>query len=72
MEHGPGHALKHALQVAHSTLLENKSKFLRYNMKSTVEENVIPVLHEIFRVVSRFPATFYVISRKVDYFWVSV
>ena len=31
----------------------------------TVEENKIQ--HEIFRVVSRFPATFYVLSRKIDY-----
>ena len=33
-----------------------------------IEENLI--LHEIFRVVSRFPLyTFHVISRKVDYLW---
>ena len=33
-----------------------------------VEENLI--LHEIFRVVSRFPlCTFHVILRKVDYLW---
>ena len=32
-----------------------------------VVENM--VLHEIFRVVSRFHATFHVISRKLDFFW---
>ena len=26
-------------------------------------------LHELFHVVSRFPAKFHVISRKVDYLW---
>ena len=30
------------------------------------------ILLEIFRVVSRFPATFYVISQKVDFLWDSV
>ena len=49
-------------------LLEKQSKFPRYNMKC--RENLI--LHEIFRVVSRFPATFHVISQKVDYLWDSV
>ena len=27
------------------------------------------ILHELFRVVSRFPATFHVISRKKDFLW---
>ena len=35
------------------TLLEKESKLPWYNMKRKVEENVI--LHEIFRLVSRFP-----------------
>ena len=31
------------------------------------------ILHEIFRVVSRFPRyTFYVILRKIDFLWDSV
>ena len=35
-----------------------------------VEENEI--LHEIFRVVPSFPATFSVMSWKMDYLWESV
>ena len=30
------------------------------------------ILHEIFRVVSHFPATFHVISWKIDFLWDSV
>ena len=40
-------------------------------MECTVEENMI-LQQEIFRVVSRFPSTFHVISWKVDFLWDSV
>ena len=30
------------------------------------------ILHELFRVVSRFHATLHVISRKIDFLWDSV
>ena len=30
------------------------------------------ILHAIFRIVSHFPSTFHVISRKVDFLWDSV
>ena len=52
-------------------LLEKQSKFPRYSMKcASIVENQI--LHEIFNVVSRFPGSFHVISRKLDFLWDSV
>ena len=32
----------------------------------------IMILHEIFRVVTRFPPTFHVVSWKIDFLWDSV
>ena len=44
---------------------EKQSKFPPYNMKCRGK----PQTHDLFRVVSRFPATFHVTSRKVDFLW---
>ena len=51
-----------------STLSEKSSNFR--DLTRNVAENMI--LLEIFRVVSRFPAIFHVISRKIDFLWDSV
>ena len=40
------------------------------NITWNVVENMI--LHEIFRLASRLPATFHFISRKIDFLWDSV
>ena len=57
-------------KISHKLHCRKSNSNFRYNIKCIVENMI---LHEIFRVVSRFPRyTFYVILRKIDFLWDSV